>query len=135
MNFGEKIKHLRDKNNKMTQKELAELTGLTQGTLSKFENNVKEPGLPAVKKIAKVFNVSTDYLLGYTDDSVKYSESEKSFVNEYTKLFPSELNIKVNELAEEYKTDDNGESVLTKDEAEEAVRYIKYLLSQRRDKT
>ena len=59
----------------MKQTQIAELTGLTQSAISKimtcardswYESNTS-PSAETVYKIAKAFNVSTDYLLGLTD--------------------------------------------------------------------
>ncbi|MCY9334063.1 helix-turn-helix transcriptional regulator [Bacillus spizizenii] len=131
MTLGEKIKKLR-KEKGMSQGDLADALETHQTAVSKLELNKAKPSHDTLIKLSKVFGVSVSY---FVDESIKYSESEKSFVNEYTKLFPSELNIKVNELAAEYKTDDDEEAILTKEEAEDAVKYIKYLLSQRKDKS
>ncbi|MER1275528.1 helix-turn-helix transcriptional regulator [Bacillus velezensis] len=131
MTLGEKIKKLRKERN-MSQGDLADCLETHQTAVSQFELNKKKPSRDTLVKLSKVFEVSVDYFID--EENPHYSESEKSFVNEYTKLFPSELNLKVSELAEEYKTGDDNESILTKEEAEDAVKYIKYLLSQRKDR-
>ncbi|MCY8609943.1 helix-turn-helix transcriptional regulator [Bacillus paralicheniformis] len=133
MNLGQKIKQLR-KANGMNQGQLAEAINIHQTAVSQFELNKKKPGRDTLIKLSKLFEVPLEYLVD-DDEKVNYSDSEKSFVNEYTKLFPSELNFKVSEIAEKYKTkNDEEEALLTKEEAEEAVRYIQYLLSKRNDK-
>ncbi len=47
---------------------LADAIGLTQATLSRNINGIHEPKADVVQKIAQFFNVSTDYLLGNTDN-------------------------------------------------------------------
>ena len=42
--------------------------GVTQSTLSRNINGVHRPKAEIVERIANFFNVSTDYLLGKTDD-------------------------------------------------------------------
>ncbi|MCU5708068.1 helix-turn-helix domain-containing protein [Bacillus cereus] len=64
--FNERLKQLRIEND-YTQQELADLTELSKPTISRFEGNKKTPSRESVTKIAKVFNVSTDYLLGLSD--------------------------------------------------------------------
>lgn len=60
--IGEKILILRENLN-MKQKELADLAGITEATLSRYENNKREPRGEIVTRLAKILNVSTDYLL------------------------------------------------------------------------
>lgn len=129
----DKLKHLR-KEHKMNQADLAEALGVHQTYVSAIERGKQKPGRDTLIKLSKIFDVTIDYLTGTdTNDKPKYSESEKHFVSEYTKLFPSELSMKVSEVVENYKADTD-EAVLTKEEAEEAIKYIKYLLSQREQK-
>lgn len=66
----EKIKLLRKQNN-LTLKELAEKIGVAESTVSLYENGKREPSLDILKKIAKIFNVSTDYLLGNGQNNVE----------------------------------------------------------------
>ena len=66
MKIGEKILMLREKK-EMKQKELAELVGITEATLSRYENGKREPKSEIVTRIANILEVSTDYLLGIDD--------------------------------------------------------------------
>lgn len=50
------------------QTALALEIGVTQSTLSRNINGIHEPKAEVIEKIAKYFNVSTDYLLGNTDN-------------------------------------------------------------------
>lgn len=62
-NFGEILLELREKHG-LTQNQLAHRLGLKNSTISKYEtSNVPPPAL-MVRKIAKTFGVSSDYLLG-----------------------------------------------------------------------
>lgn len=58
-----RIKELRELHN-MQQKTLANILGISSNTLSQYENGKREPGIDIVSKIAKYFNVSTDYVYG-----------------------------------------------------------------------
>ena len=64
--LGERITRLRKKL-ELSQKELADKTNLTEATLSRYENNLREPKGEVIVKIANALNVTTDYLLGRTD--------------------------------------------------------------------
>ena len=52
----------------ITQKELATKANITEGSLSRYENDIREPKAAALTQLAEALNVSTDYLLGLTDD-------------------------------------------------------------------
>ena len=67
MNFGEKLYSLRKKNF-YSQGVLAEKLGVTRQAVSKWELNEMLPDYENVIKIAKLFSVSTDYLLGLSKD-------------------------------------------------------------------
>ncbi len=49
--------------------------GVTQSTLSRNINGVHRPKAEIVERIANYFNVSTDYLLGKTDDRLPTNTS------------------------------------------------------------
>jgi len=66
MSFGRKLKMLREER-KMFQSELAELLNLAPSSISMYEKDERDPDTSTVKKIAEIFNVSTDYLLGVND--------------------------------------------------------------------
>lgn len=64
--ISERIKALRELE-KMSQKNLAEKLGITQQAVAKWEKGIAEPDIYAIKKMANIFNVSTDYLLEETN--------------------------------------------------------------------
>lgn len=51
-----------------TQADLAEVSGRTRQTVSQYATGMSEPGYDVLVKIALYFGVTTDYLLGRTDD-------------------------------------------------------------------
>lgn len=67
MKTGEILKSLRLESN-LTQKELAEKLGIGQSTIVGYERGDRETIATNLIKYANFFNVSTDYLLGRTDD-------------------------------------------------------------------
>jgi len=61
--LGQKIGNLRREKN-LTQEELAERLGVSAQAVSKWENDVSCPDIMLLPKLAKLFNVTTDNLLG-----------------------------------------------------------------------
>lgn len=65
--IGIKIKELRELYKK-TQDDLAKFLGVAPQTIYKYEKGINEPDLKTINKIAEYFNVTTDYLLGRTNN-------------------------------------------------------------------
>lgn len=63
------IKELRTKN-KCTQSKLASQLGVSRSTVSMWEIGNSEPDNDMLVRIAELFNVSTDYLLGRVDKNI-----------------------------------------------------------------
>ncbi len=63
MEIGNVIKNLR-KERKLTQMQLATLLCTSQDTISLWELNKSLPDIESLVKLAKIFDVSTDFLLG-----------------------------------------------------------------------
>lgn len=59
----EKLRELR-KQNKLSMKELGAILGLSESTISLYENGKREPDIATIIKIANYFNISVDELLG-----------------------------------------------------------------------
>lgn len=82
---------LRNKNN-LTQKDIAKITGYQQTLVSKWENGEREPDSKTLIKLAKYFNVTVDYLVGY-DGAVEesapvpqYTAQQKNCIDEISSL-------------------------------------------------
>lgn len=71
----QRLLQLRHENN-LTQAELSSLSAIPQPVLSLYENqgSSRSPTLYALVRLANSLNVSTDYLLGRTDDKSGISE-------------------------------------------------------------
>jgi transcriptional regulator with XRE-family HTH domain len=63
VNFGNTLKTLRITYN-FTQAQLAQKLGLTKSVISAYETGLRMPSYDVLIAIAKIFKVSTDYLLG-----------------------------------------------------------------------
>lgn len=65
------LKELRKKFN-ITQEKLAHDINVKQNTISNYENGSSEPDLETIKKLAKYFNVTIDYLLNTTNSDIMF---------------------------------------------------------------
>lgn len=63
----QRLKNLRIDND-LTQEKMGEIIGVSQRTISHYESGKREPGLAEIKRYAKYFNVSTDYIMCLTDE-------------------------------------------------------------------
>jgi len=61
--FGYRIKELREQH-KMSQEQLGRKIDRSKSVISSYENNIKIPPLDILTRIAVIFNVSLDYLVG-----------------------------------------------------------------------
>ena len=103
MNFSDKLKELRLKNNE-TQQELASKLNISFQSISKWEKGLNLPSIELMKELAKHYDVSLDYLLEnkeevkkeYKEHFVEYhpvvnKASSFSIFLEKDKLYPSRL--------------------------------------------
>lgn len=73
MDFPTRLKSLRLQH-KMTQEQLGKKINVTKVSISGYENGTRSPDVETLQKIAEVFDVSIDYLLGRTDETVNIYE-------------------------------------------------------------
>ena len=69
----ERLKDLRVNDRHLTLEQLAEATGLSRSALGNYESNdFKDISPFSIATLAQFYGVSTDYLLGLTDEIVPY---------------------------------------------------------------
>lgn len=66
MEFKDRLKELRA-TKKISQMQLANITGISQSAIAKWELGKTEPTASAIITLAKFFNETADYLLGLED--------------------------------------------------------------------
>ncbi|MGB9661917.1 MAG: helix-turn-helix domain-containing protein [Moorellaceae bacterium] len=108
----------------LSQYQLANLLGFSRGQISNYEQGTREPDYDTLKKIADFFNVSTDYLLGRTNDP--RSLKEKVFDPTYE---PTEVDLE--ELLKEANIRFMGERLATQDK-EKLLQIARILWEERR---
>lgn len=62
-NFGDRLKELRLQNG-LTQKDLGDRIGVTKSVVSYYEQQMRTPSPEILIKLAALFHVTSDYLLG-----------------------------------------------------------------------
>ncbi|WP_075721395.1 helix-turn-helix domain-containing protein [Roseburia sp. 499] len=91
MNFSVRLENLIEENN-ITQKQLSTELHIAATTLNGYVNNHREPDFHTLIRLARYFDVSTDYLLGLTDEKKPIPSSlnsaEGTLIRLYRTLLP-----------------------------------------------
>lgn len=66
--FAMRLKKLREETG-YSQKDFAKKLGIPSTTYNNYETGFREPDFDVLKELSKALNVSTDYLLGATDNT------------------------------------------------------------------
>ena len=66
--LGERLKALRIENH-LRQDRVARLVNVEKSSISMYETGMRQPSYTTLVRLADVFNVTTDYLLGRTNSS------------------------------------------------------------------
>jgi len=103
----------------LTQEELAEHVCTTKGTISNYENNHSTPPNDMLRQLADILEVTTDWLLGRTNEVTSYAASA-SLTKEQRSL-DELLQEKIDDPDDYYFLD--GYLEATEDEKKEIRRY------------
>ena len=120
MSIGNKIKKYREEN-KMTQKDIAEILEVEAGTISKYESGKIEPNIESLKRLAETFHITVDELV--KEDEEKFDVSNINVLEVLKEQ--KEMNLKGNlyhntQIIFAYNTNHIEGSKLTEDQ----TRYI-----------
>ncbi|MEN2765795.1 helix-turn-helix domain-containing protein [Ornithinibacillus xuwenensis] len=102
MGFSSRLTSLR-KNRGLSRDDLAEKLGVSYSTISKYESGSREPDFGTLQKISDIFDVTTDYLIGKSNNTntsdnnnnpnrafhnfEEISEQEKEYLEEQLRIF------------------------------------------------
>jgi len=89
--LSKKLKELREEKGYL-QKFVADKIGVRSNTLSGYENGTRSPDPEMIIKLAELYEVSTDYLLGRTNPSNKGDIYEQDIDKELKEIM-SEMNV------------------------------------------
>ncbi len=85
-NFFVQLRELRLYNG-LRREQLAKLIGVDKGVISKYENGTRQPSFEILVRLANLYRVSTDYILGQTSnrsvDIYGLTEQEAALVCEF----------------------------------------------------
>ncbi|MEF2878664.1 MAG: helix-turn-helix transcriptional regulator [Blautia sp.] len=76
----ENLKKLRQQKG-LSQQKLANYLDISQQSVYKYENDISEPDISTLKKIADFFEISIDYLVGNTEIEQKYDNYVEESLN------------------------------------------------------
>lgn len=95
-----RLKELRTNMN-LRQDQVAKLIGVNKNAISTYENDVRQPSFEILIRLANLYRVSTDYLLGRTNsrtlDLSELTEEEVTIVCDLVRSM-SKKNEKLNDL-------------------------------------
>ena len=90
LHIAENIRQLRNARN-MTQATLAKRVGVTNATISAYEVGARVPSFEVLIKLAQVFHVSTDNLLGISNrfvvDVTRLTMTQRAVVQDIVSLY------------------------------------------------
>lgn len=71
---------------KLSQDDLAKISGLQPAAVSHFETGARKPSFNNLRRLADSLNITADYLLGRTDDPEGFAEADVAFRHSFEKL-------------------------------------------------
>jgi len=127
--LGDRLKRLRLEK-KLTQEELGKKINVTKVSISGYENGNRTPDTETLQKLADFFNVTTDYLLGRTDDP-NPPESDNEELGTLARI---------NQLIKEYGIEQMGFfdiekwKHLSEEEIEEIIKHFEWVVHKAKEK-
>lgn len=119
MNIGSRIASLRDQRG-WTQEQLASSLGISRAALSHYEKNRREPDTETLSKVADIFQVTLDYLVGRTHQPGMSLDTD-------VRQFVDQLELSDEEILGRFALTIDGRQL----SAEEAKRFIAFVRMER----
>lgn len=70
----------------LSQDEIAKMTGLKPAAISHFETGERKPSFDNLRRLADALKVTTDYLMGRTDNLEGFAEADMAYRHGYKQL-------------------------------------------------
>jgi len=119
MKYGHRIAELRDQRG-LTQEELSISLGISRAALSHYEKNRREPDFETLTKMADLFGVSLDYLIGRTNNP-------ETTLDQDVRAFVDQLELSDADIMNKFSLTIDGKKLTT----EEARRFIAFIRAER----
>ncbi|MEC0180261.1 helix-turn-helix transcriptional regulator [Paenibacillus peoriae] len=119
MNYGNRIAELREHKG-LKQEELAQSLGITRAALSHYEKNRRKPDFEILNKLADIFGVTIDYLVGRTSHPATILDSD-------VKEFVDQLELSDEDILQRFNLTIDGRTL----SEEEAKRFIAFVRMER----
>lgn len=121
--LGKRLKALREKKG-ISQKFVATKIGVNNSTLSGYESGYREPDGETLLRLADFYEVTTDYLLGRSNNS-QLSGNTETLINDI------DLGLSIDEIMDKYNLKFEGDPLM-KDDVEKIITVVKTLMSMRK---
>lgn len=125
--FTERLRELRTQSD-YSQQDLADKMGVTKQTISQYERGVRKPDMDTLTALCDIFNVSSDYLMGKSDVTVRLLNSDdlKRLNMSYQKQSDLAVHFDEHKLLKNYrKLNDTGKAKAQED-VEDLTQIPKY---------
>lgn len=119
MKYGHRIAELRDQRG-LTQEELSVSLGISRAALSHYEKNRREPDFETLTKMADLFGVSLDYIIGRTNNP-------DTTLDQDVRAFVDQLELSDADIMNKFSLTIDGKKLTT----EEARRFIAFIRAER----
>ncbi|WP_226001652.1 helix-turn-helix domain-containing protein [Paenibacillus sp. BJ-4] len=119
MNYGTRIAELREHKG-LKQEELAQSLGITRAALSHYEKNRRKPDFEILNKLADIFGVTIDYLVGRTSQPTAILDSD-------VREFVDQLELSDEDILRRFNLTIDGRTL----SEEEAKRFIAFVRMER----
>lgn len=119
MLVGQRIATLRDRMG-LTQDGLSKRIGISRAALSHYEKNRREPDFETLTKLADIFRVSIDYLVGRTNNPSSHLDKE-------IQLFADHIELSDEEILMRFSLTVDGREL----SSDEAKRFIAFVRAER----
>lgn len=116
LSLGQRLQKAR-KMKGMTQQEVADKFGISHGTLSGYERNYRDPDTEVLNRLADLYNVSVDWLVGRTNDS-------KQVLSQDARLLIDSLEMSDEEIIKTFNLTVDGIS-LTPEQIKSFIGYVR----------